>query len=220
MELYHVLNRAVEKRPLFLDARDYERFVQNLQDFNDTKPATHDRIKNGGLRNPRLSGDVREQIVTIHAWCLMKNHYHLLLSERTEGGITTFVRKINVGYANYFNERYTREGALFQGRTKKKIIDSDSYFLHILHYIHLNPLDYARDTRGWRERQIHNASNALRQIKNYRWSSYRDYCNNKGEFPSVVDTGLFRDVFGNVEKTTSQYLRSIDIAVLKPYTLE
>ena len=71
----------------------------------------------------------------------MGNHYHLLLSERREGGISDFMRKVNVGYAKFFNEKYKRTGTLFQGRTKKVLVDSDAHFLHILHYIHLNPLD-------------------------------------------------------------------------------
>lgn len=196
-----------------MDRRDYMRFVQNLHDFNDTKSATHDRIKNGGFVNPR------NQLVAIHAWCLMKNHYHLLLSEREEGGITKFIRKLNVGYANYFNERYKRSGTLFQGRTKKKLIDSDAYFLHILHYIHLNPLDYVQGARNWRERKINSASTAMQQLEKYSWSSYRDYCG-KANFPSIVDAGLFRDVFGDVEKKTSDYIKNIEIDDLKTYTLE
>lgn len=63
----------------------------------------------------------------------MANHYHLLLSELVEGGITLFLRKLNIGYAKYFNERHGRQGTLFQSRTKKILIERHAHFLYILH---------------------------------------------------------------------------------------
>ena len=220
MELYHVLNRGVEKRNIFMDTQDYLRFVHDLYEFNDEKPALNMRYafnKSKGLRNPYIRE--RERIVDIHGWCLMKNHYHLLLSEREEGGLTKFIRKLNVGYANYFNERYNRNGSLFQGRTKKKLIDSNSYFLHILHYIHLNPLDYLHGAEQWRERKVPSAAAALGQLEKYRWSSYLDYAGTHN-FPSILTTKLFQDVHGDIAKTTKSYLRDIEVTLLRPYLLE
>ena len=103
MELYHALNRGVDGRDLFLDDRDRARFVHNLYEFNDATPITNlkHRFENMDLRNPYLKTE-RELLVEIHGWVLMKNHYHLLLSERVEGGMSLFLRKLNVGYANYF----------------------------------------------------------------------------------------------------------------------
>lgn len=216
MDLFHVLNRGVEKRNLFLDTQDYARFVHDMYEFNDTKPADNAgrRFPMKGFVNP--SSD-RELIVDIHGWCLMKNHYHLLLSERCEGGISLFMRKLNVGYANYFNERYQRDGALFQGRTKKKHIDSDAYFLHILHYIHLNPLDYLPDAKQWRQREIRNEKSAFAHLEKYRWSSFLDYIRRKN-FPSLISTGLFADLC--TEQKTREYLRDMDIATIRPFALE
>ena len=124
MELFHVLNRGVEKRNLFLDDRDRFRFVHDLYEFNDSAPAPeftrYRDFVNPDIYNVRQ----RKRIVDVHGWCIMGNHYHLLLSELVEGGLSLFLRKLNVGYANYFNERYKRSGTLFQGRTKKILIDS------------------------------------------------------------------------------------------------
>lgn len=210
MELYHALNRSVEKRTIFMDTMDHARFVHDLYEFNDIKPA-----KNAGRlfdvsSSSQMSGFVnpsfgRDLIVDIHAWCLMKNHYHLLLSERVEGGLTLFLRKLNVGYANYFNEKYTRSGALFQGRTKKVLIHSSAHFLHILHYIHLNPLDHLSDARKWRNGRVDNPKRAKEYLEKYRWSSYADYCGKKN-FPSIVTTDFFKDSLGNIEKETMSYL--------------
>jgi putative transposase len=149
----------------------------------------------------------------------MGNHYHLLLSERVEGGLSQFLRKLNVGYAMYFNERYERVGTLFQGRTKKIRIDSDAYFLHILHYVHLNPLDFLKGAEDWRAREIKNSKNALRHLGNYRWSSYLDYCGKKN-FPSLITKELFGDVFGSYERTMRRYLQNIEISSFKPILLE
>lgn len=190
MELHHVLNRGVEKRKIFMQERDYVRFVHDLYEFNDAQPALNIdyRFQNMDLRNPYIRE--RDMIVDIHGWCLMKNHYHLLLSERVEGGLTLFLRKLNVGYANYFNEKYSREGSLFQGRTKKIHVNSDAYFLHILNYVHFNPLDYYAPARDWRGRNITDPKRAHKYLMGFRWSSYPDYCGTKN-FPSILTTDLF-----------------------------
>lgn len=196
---------------------DRVRFVHDMYEFNDKAPA------NNTLRilqmNDFVSRSLREPIVEIHGWCLMDNHYHLLLSELVEGGITLFIRRLNIGYAKFFNEKYKRVGTLFQGRTKKILIDSDAHFLHILHYIHLNPLDFLKGAEDWRAREIRNSKDALQHLEDYRWSSYLDYCGKKN-FPSVLTTGLFKDVFGNYQKTLSAYLKDITVETIKALTLE
>ncbi len=220
MDLYHVLNRGVEKRNLFVDSSDYVRFVHNMYEFNDSSPAVQSnrRNHNVGFTKP----NIRKKIVDIHGWCLMKNHYHLLLSERVEGGLSLFLRKLNVGYANYFNERYERSGTLFQGRTKKILIEHDAQFNYILHYIHLNPLDYLKGGEGWRVRDkgknIRSVQEALGHLKEYRWSSYPDYIG-KQNFPSVLTTSLFGDASGEYEKTITRYLKGAESKELEIGTL-
>ena len=217
MTLYHVLNRGVEKRTLFLDDADRARFVHDMWEFNDVKNATqvwHHQSR--GLRNPYI---LKDRIVDIHGWCLMDNHYHLLISEIAEGGLTKFARRLNVGYANYFNERYKRNGTLFQGRTKKIPILSDSHFLHILHYIHLNPLDTVAGAKNWRNLEIKNLNVALKHLEKYRWSSYLDYCGKKN-FPSILTTDLFKDVFGDYEKVIKRYIKDLEEIPIETQYLE
>jgi len=149
----------------------------------------------------------------------MGNHYHLLLSELTDGGITKFIMKLNVGYAKYFNERYKRVGTLFQGRTKRIHINTDAHFLHILHYIHLNPLDFLHGAESWRTLEIKDSKKALRYLETYRWSSYLDYCGKKN-FPSVITKELFGDVFRNYRKSIGSYLKDIELMPMKPFLLE
>ncbi len=214
MELWHVLNRGVDGRNLFIDSQDYVRFIHNLFQFNDRAPAQGlarrraPTNSNVGFRKPYI----RERLVDIHGWVLMKNHYHLLLSERVDGGLSLFLRKINVGYANYFNERYEREGALLQGRTKKILIEREAHFLYILHYLHLNPLDYLQGAEDWRIRSkngIKNMKETLEYLDSYRWSSYLDYTGKKN-FPSVLTTSLFKDALGNPHKALTEYLKDAE----------
>lgn len=220
MELFHVLNRGVEKRQLFMDDQDRARFVHDMYEFNDTAPAgtAYRRFPMLEIRSPTFAR-VRKQIVDIHGWCIMGNHYHLLLSERVEDGLSLFLRKLNVGYAMYFNEKYKRSGTLFQGRTKKIRINSDAYFLHILHYIHLNPLDFLSGGETWRTLRIQNAPAAMRHLDGYRWSSYRDYCGSKN-FPSILCKDLLGDVFRDYRKTITSYLGDIQTSRIKPFLLE
>ena len=220
-DLLHVLNRGVESRNIFLDSSDYVRFVHNLYEFNDTAPAVEYGRRKGsdvGFRKPHI----RKRIVDIHGWSLMKNHYHLLLSERVENGLSLFLRKINVGYANYFNERYERVGTFFQGRTKRVRIDRNAHFLYILHYIHLNPLDYLKDAAEWRYRSrggIRNAKQALAYLHTYRWSSYLDYIGKKN-FPSLLTTSFFKDALGNYSGALEDYLKDAESERIKDLELE
>src|SRR3989344_1735467 len=225
MELYHLLNRGVEKRQIFLDNQDRARFVHNLYEFNDKPPVTNTRRRVPPNSPEALMFDLRgrtferEKLVEIHGWCIMGNHYHLLVSECVEGGLTKFLMKLNVGYAKYFNEKYKRSGTLFQGRTKKVHIATDAHFLHILHYIHLNPLDFLKGATAWRTLEIKNAKAALAHLEKYRWSSYPDYCGIKS-FPSILTTELFSDVFGNYKKTIAEYVRDLDITPIRESLLE
>lgn len=221
MELYHVLNRGVDKRAIVTGNSDRLRFVHDMFEFNDTKPAGNayrdfDRHRINGPGTARERD--REPLVKIHAWCLMDNHYHLLLEEAAENGVRRFMRKINVGYARYFNEKHKRTGALFEGRSKMIAIEREAHFLYILHYIHLNPLDYLKNAHEWRERRIRNTEEAMRHLSRYRWSSYLDYCGTRN-IPSILTTELFNGVFRNYEKEIRDYLSDLQ-TLDKAYTLE
>lgn len=212
--MYHALNRGVEGRNLFQDEKDYARFVHDLYEFNDKRPVNNlsYRFDIKGFGNPYFLEDEREKIVDLHGWCLMKNHYHLLLSEREEGGLSLFLRKLNVGYANYFNERYERKGTLFQGKTKKIHITNTPHLLYILHYIHLNPLDYLNGAHNWRVRSkqgIKNAEKALDHLEKYRWSSYLDYAR-KRNFPSILTTAFFNELLEDYPADLETYLQGAE----------
>ena len=210
MELYHVFNRGVDKRSIATDKHDQRRFVRDLYEMN-----TAEAVNNLWYRANNPFSDVgrryrEERLVTIHAWCLMRNHYHLLVSENNEEGLSKFLKKLNMGYAKYFNERYNRSGALFQGKTKKVLIQTEAHFLWILHYIHLNPLDYNPGTKSWRTQCLRSPAQALQYLEKYPWSSYGDYAEIKKEDHSPILEGSF--LFKDREQyasETKRYLKTM-----------
>lgn len=226
MEIWHALNHSIEGRDLFFDSQDYARFVHNLYEFNDSAPADNlSRLFDpSGMRDfvsPSFR-KTRELLVQIHGWVLMKDHYHLLLSELIEGGMGLFLRKVNIGYAKYINERYERKGTLFRSRTKKVLIEHQSHFLYILHYLHLNPLDYLRGAQKWRLRSkngIRNTEEVLNYLDSYRWSSYLDYSGKKN-FPSILTTSLFKNALGNYRNSLNEYLRDAEYDSMTKLVLE
>jgi len=152
----------------------------------------------------------------------MKDHYHLLISERVEGGLIKFIMKVNVGYAKYYNERYGRRGHLFQGKTKKILIEHEAHFLYILHYLHLNPLDYLAGATEWRERDkyaIKNLKETLEYLNGYRWSSYIDYCGKKN-LPSILTKNLFGKTFDNYQEAIKDYLKDAERSSITDFVLE
>ena len=188
-EFWHVLNRGVEKRDIVMDDRDRARFIHDLYVMNDANIVQH-------IYQPQRQGPLsysRRQLVRIHAFCLMNNHYHLLLSPISEGGISAFMQKFNMGYSKYFNERYKRTGVLWQGKHKKIRIERDAHFMYVPYYIHLNPLDYGM--RSWREGRVPDVNAALKKLRAYRWSSHFDYLGVRN-FPSVIDKSELADLFG------------------------
>lgn len=219
-QIYHIYNRGVEKRDVFMDDADRFRFIHNLFEFNDTSPAQNTYYKQLYEVEPRKVSIRRDLLVEILAYCLMPNHYHLLLKQCKENGIVNFMQKLGTGYTMSFNQKYDRVGSLFQGRYKAVVIDDHRHFLFMPHYIHLNPLDLIMPS--WKEKQIANTSKALEFLENYRWSSYQDYAGKKN-FPSVISKKSFQELYGSpseYKKSLETWLSELDIDELKNIGLD
>lgn len=221
--IYHVVNRGVDKRKIFLDEADYSRFIHDLFEFNDVEPVLNFGRYFAARSNPALIDVGRQSIsrgkekrkprrllVEVLAFCLMPNHYHLLLKERVVEGIPLFMKKLGGGYAKYFNIKYERTGTLFERRYKAILIKSDAHFLHIPYYIHLNPLDLRFPE--WRNGELKNRREAVKFLENYRWSSYPDYIGKKN-FPSVTQREFLLRFFkgsGEYKKKMISWLKDLD----------
>lgn len=163
-EVYHICQRGVDGRRIFLGDRDYRRFLLGLKLFNTSKAT---ELRYFTEVEPPYEDD--EKLVDILGYILMHNHIHLLVRCKAPEGLTNFLRKNFGGYTMYFNTKNRRKGVLFQGRLKIKHIDSDTYLDAVINYIHLNALDYSFPE--WREGGLNNKKRAKECLFSYKWSS-------------------------------------------------
>lgn len=140
-EYYHIFNRGVDKRIIFDSPQDYERFLYYLYLANSSEAFKLDNATKYPSTDSRkvFTTPRSQQLVAIHAYCLMSNHFHLLINERRDGGISAFMQKVSTAYTMYFNRKNKRSGSLFQGPFKAVHIENDTQFKYLFSYIHANP---------------------------------------------------------------------------------
>lgn len=200
----HLYNRGVEKRPIFLDEKDRLRFTHDLYEFNNEEPA----INSGRLfspRNPLIEVRLQSKqkpLVEILAFCLMPNHYHLMVRALNENGVTEFMRKLGTGYTNYFNLKYQRVGPLFQGKFKAVLLKTDAHFTYLPYYIHLNPVELTPASKKKTEK------NLAEFLRSYRWSSHSDYLGIKN-FPTITKRDFLLDYIGGAKQYEKNALKML-----------
>ena len=162
-EYYHVYNRGVDKRLIIKDNEDVERFIQSLEFFNSKEPirSLREIISNNG-KNIKPN----EALVKIICYDLNTNHFHLLLKEINDGGISEFMKRIGGGYTWYFNNKNKRSGSLFQGTFKSVHIKSNEQLLHTSVYINLN----------WK---VHKISGLTAGVEKSSWDEYMGKTNTR-----------------------------------------
>ena len=136
-EFFHVCNRGVDKRIVFMDEYDIRRFFQSMVEFNTIDPIGS-LYENSFLQLGGSTAKLKKELVNIIAYCLNPNHFHLILEQLVDGGISEFMRRLSGGYTWYFNNKHKRSGSLFQGRFKAVHVDSNEYLLHVSAYVNLN----------------------------------------------------------------------------------
>lgn len=174
---YHVINRGNNQEKIFKNDRDKEKFLEYLK-------KTAERFS-----------------IVIHTYCLMSNHFHLLV-ETPEPNLSVAIQWINVSYATYFNRKHGRHGHLFQGRFKAILIDADEYLKHLSRYIHLNPV---------RAKMVSNPAE-------YTWSSYLAFIG-KQKAPQFLETDWLLSNFSKRKKEARRnyknFVESADIKTLE-----
>ena len=207
-EYYHIYNRGVDKREVFLDEGDYERFLRSMGEFNNS--LTHEQrvyVKNkiepegktelssdaselSSVRDSRNVSDTNglrtfldslPNLVTIVAYCLNPNHSHLLLQQSVDKGIEQYMHKLGSGYTNFFNIKYERSGSLFEGPFKAVQIDSEEHLLWVASYVNGNA-------------QIHGL---IPDASEYKWGSYPEYLG-KSDL-NICDKSVLLDKFKDVK---------------------
>lgn len=159
--IYHVFNRGVEKRDIFLDDQDHRIFLYYL--FVYVIPLAKVLLQYPNLPIRLYNKNLNSEIKVL-AYCLMPNHFHLLIQQKSINGVSKLLKQLTNAYTLYFNNKYQRVGGLVQGRFKAVQAETDEQLLHASRYIHLNPL----------------VSRITSDLKSYKWSSFLDYTENKG----------------------------------------
>lgn len=190
-EFYHIYNRGTDKRKIFITNHDYERFVALLYLANSNNPIRIDMRRKSF--QDLLEIDQGKNFVDIGAYCLMPNHFHILLREKIENGISLFMQKLTTAYTMYFNKKHERNGVLFQGVFKAEHLESDNYLKYIYSYIHLNPIKLIDHT--WRDNGIKNQLEAEKFLEQYQYSSYLEYTNIDRKEKVIINKKVFPDYF-------------------------
>ncbi|HEY4504953.1 MAG TPA: transposase [Candidatus Paceibacterota bacterium] len=211
-EFYHVYNRGVDKRSIFSGTGDKERFLRIIFLSNGSKSYVVRDIDKGKV----YQSDRGEELVAVCAYSLMDNHYHFLLRELSEGGISKFMLKLATAYTMYFNIKYARTGVLFQGTFRSKHVDQDEYLRHLATYIHMNALDMHQ--ASWKQSGISNKKIAIDFLESYKYHSLPDHVGvdrtegvllNKDHFPvyykksedMLSDIDDWMDIVPEIEKS-------------------
>jgi putative transposase len=155
--IYHVMLRGIDKRDIFLDDEDRNKFIENM------------------FRARKIGK------LEIYGYCLMDNHVHMLIKENEEIGIS--IKRITVGYVWWHNKKYERTGHLFQNRFMSEPVETESYLITVLRYIHQNPVKARMVTKS----------------ENYQWSSYKQYVCAYQEESTLIDAQLIKSYFDTIE---------------------
>nr|MBI5455545.1 transposase [Candidatus Levybacteria bacterium] len=201
---YHIFNRGVNKNDIFFSEKNYKRFITTaihyknfLHKFTASSVSDTVSVRLNKMEKPK---------VQILAYCLMPNHFHFLIKQLEDGGITWFMQHLINSYVHYLNVKYKRVGPLFQGPFKNILIDSDEQLLHLSRYIHLNPL----------------VSDLTTDLKKYTWSSYPSYVSgyndDLSETKFVLENFKSRRDYENFVLDQADYAKSLEY--IKHYLLD
>jgi len=189
---YHIFNRAVGSEEIFSNSRSLRRALKILKYYRYPQ-----KIKFSGLN--KISSELRKEYlrqasqelpyVELYAFALMPDHYHFLLRQLQEGGISKFISNFQNSYARYFNTRESRFGSLFQNPFKAKLVTNDEQLLHLSRYIHLNPVT------AYLVKE--------KDLKDYPWTSFGEYA---GKEPDIVDVKFILGMFGG---SSEKYLKFV-----------
>lgn len=210
-EWYHCYSRGIDKRIVFQDKLDYQRFVVLLYLANASKILHRSDL--GHLNHHELLMIPRgEPLISIGAYTLMPNHFHILLYQKNDGGISAFMQKLGTAYTMYFNIKYERSGGLFTRPFRARHVSDDRYFQHVVDYIHLNHLELfehgREENQNMSRRHLDMLVRRIDKFERYPFSSFLDFNDfNKTSRPEkvILDEEIF-DAYQ--QKTTKQMIEN------------
>jgi putative transposase len=189
-EYYHIYNRGNSKQKIFHDKQDYLYFIKLLYILNQE----NNKQVRDQAHNLFIFHDDSKPLVSVGAYVLMPNHFHILITPTEEGNISKYMQKVCTGYVMYYNQKYKRTGSLFEGKFKSRHADSDTYLKYLFAYIHLNPVKII--DKKWKEKCIKNIQKTLDFLSTYEYSSYLDYVDDgKRSFSVILNRKAFPNYF-------------------------
>lgn len=192
-EFYHIYSRGVEKRKIFIDESDRKRFIALLFYCNDVNRIVMRDLVGKGSDFSNFKKHKRDTLVDIGAYCLMSNHFHILIHEKKDNGICLFMQKLLTAYTMYFNKKNNRVGPLFQSRFQAQHADEDEYLKFLYSYIHLNPVKLFQP--GWVEEGIDDIKATKKYLASYEYSSYVDYLGIERVENALINKDAFPEYF-------------------------
>jgi putative transposase len=206
--IYHIYNRGVEKRKIFIDDHDYSVFLKFLKEALSPVPPRQTSLTTFTLQGqtfkglPKLPKNFSGQL-NLFAYCLMPNHFHLLIKQTTANTVHHFMQSLITRYSLYFNKKYKRIGSLFQGRYKGTLALDDDYLLHLSRYIHRNPKDVTDNLKTY-----YSSYGEYLGLRNTAWvnTSYiLDYFK-PGTLPGLKHINSYEDFVENYTEENTQLL--------------
>src|SRR3989344_475607 len=200
-EYYHLYSRGVDKRTVFTEAREYERFIAYLYMLNSTEDVRpSDFFRTHGVAEA-FNIERENCLVALGSFCLMPNHFHLYATPLVERGISKFMQRIQTAYTKYFNEKHTRTGSLFGSTFKSEHVKNDNHAKYLFSYIHLNPAKLKDG--GWKEIGPRDWKKLKPFVAEYPYSSCKEYLSGQhlvtdpASFPGYIKNK--KDVHGHIE---------------------
>jgi len=193
-EFYHVYSRGNNRSKIFFSDADRKRFIKLLFLCNNAKPILFRDVQNLALSEIKRG----ETLTDIGAYCLMPNHFHILLREKVENGISMFMEKLLTAYSMYFNKKQTRTGTLFEGRFQAKHADNDDYLKYLFSYVHLNPVKLLDPE--WKNNGISDIEKVKKYLERYSYSSYAEYTGKNREEKLILNKDVFPEYFEDIKE--------------------
>ena len=187
-EIFHVYNRSIGEMEIFKNDSEYERFINGVRFYQAENPQI--KFSDFLRQSSHLRGDMwyplshlgggihKEKLIDILAYCIMPTHFHLLIKQLKDAGIAIFVGNLLNSYTRCFNTKYGRKGTLWEGKSKKVLLESDEQLLHLTRYIHLNPV----------------TAHLVDKPEEWRWSSYREYISETPKGTGICNYSSILDI--------------------------
>jgi REP element-mobilizing transposase RayT len=212
-EFYHVYNRGNSRQQIFFNDEDYSRFVKLLYICNSVKKLNfrEDIVEK---KIDVWDVDREETIVSVGAWVLMPNHFHIYITSPKDGllgenNISVFMRKLCTAYSKYINTKYHRTGSLFEGRFKSVHVSDETQAKYLFSYMHLNPIKLFQ--KNWKEERIQNKNQVILFLDKYSWSSYPDYLLGNRIENKILDRKNFLNYFSSKKDFQKEIFEWFDL---------